>query len=73
MYDIIIKNGRIIDGSGNPWFKADIAIKDGVIDKIGMLSKEKATDIIDATGLMVSPGFIDIHCHSDALLFVLPS
>jgi N-acyl-D-amino-acid deacylase len=72
MYDIIIENGRVIDGSGNPWFKADIAIKDGFIDKIGMLSGEKSTDRIDATGLVVSPGFIDIHCHSDALLFVSP-
>ena len=72
VYDLIVKNGRVIDGSGNPWFKADIGIKGGIIEKIGMLSAEKATEIIDVPGLVVSPGFIDIHCHSDALLFVSP-
>lgn len=72
MYDIIIERGRVIDGSGNPWFRADIGIKDGKIAKIGLLKDEEAKERIDAGGLTVSPGFIDLHCHSDALLFARP-
>ena len=63
--DILIQNGRVIDGSGNPWFFADIAIKDGRITAIGKSLPHFATLAIDAKGLVVSPGFIDIHSHSD--------
>ena len=63
--DILIQNGRVIDGSGNPWFFADIAIKDGRITAIGKSLPHFATLAIDAKGLVVSPGFIDRHAHSD--------
>lgn len=63
-YDFLIKNGRILDGSGNPWFKADIAIKNDRIVAIGNLEKATATQIIDAKDNYVSPGFIDPHSHA---------
>jgi len=65
MYDIIIRNGKIVDGTGNPWFYADIAVKDGRIAAIGNREGAEARETIDAKGLVVSPGFIDIHSHSD--------
>ncbi len=65
MHDILITNGRIIDGTANPWFYADIAVDDGKIVDIGFLKGRKAKRIIDAAGLFVCPGFIDIHSHSD--------
>jgi len=61
--DIIIKNGKIIDGTGNSWFYADIAIKNGKIISIQKDIQLKATTIIDAKGLIVAPGFIDVHTH----------
>jgi N-acyl-D-amino-acid deacylase len=64
-FDIIIQNGHIIDGTGNPWFKADVGIKDGKISQIDNLNKCKAKKLIDASGLIVAPGFIDIHTHTD--------
>lgn len=62
-YDIIIRNGKIIDGAGNSWFYGDIAVKNGRIVKMGRLDKSTAPRIIDATGLIVAPGFIDVHTH----------
>jgi N-acyl-D-amino-acid deacylase len=61
--DIIIRNGKIIDGTGNSWYYADIAIKDGKIVKIGKLKNLRAEKEIDATGLIIAPGFIDVHTH----------
>jgi N-acyl-D-amino-acid deacylase len=61
--DVLIKNGKIIDGTGNSWFYGDIAVKDGKIAAIGRLSNWKSDKTIDATGLMVTPGFIDVHTH----------
>ncbi len=69
-YDIIIKNGKIVDGAGNPWYYADIGIKDGIIEKIRPKLKETAAKEIDAKGLMVCPGFIDMHTHTDFLLAI---
>ncbi len=68
-YDIIIKNGRIIDGAGNPWYSGEIGIKDGKIAKISPEIKNDAKKVIATSGLMVCPGFIDIHSHTD---FILP-
>jgi N-acyl-D-aspartate/D-glutamate deacylase len=65
MYDLLIKNGLIVDGSGMPAYHGDLAIKDGKIAEVGKLDGE-ATRVIDATGQVVSPGFIDNHCHFDA-------
>lgn len=64
-YDLIIKNGNIIDGTGNPWYRADVGIKDGKIVKIGRLNNLTTFNEIDAVGLVLTPGFIDIHSHSD--------
>jgi N-acyl-D-amino-acid deacylase len=72
MWDMIIKNGRMIDGSGNPWTRTDIAIKDLIIAKIGEMSPDPAKVTIDAKGLIVSPGFIDIHSHSDFTIPINP-
>ena len=71
-YDILITNGRVIDGTGNPWFYADIALKDDRIVEIGNLSKENAQRIIDADGLVVAPGFIDPHTHALRGIFDVP-
>ena len=65
MFDVIIRKGRVIDGAGNPWFVADVGVKDGRILKIGNLRSGDAERIIDAEGCIVSPGFIDMHSHSD--------
>lgn len=66
--DLLIRNGKIIDGTGNPWFKGDIAIHDDRIVKLARHIDAKAKRTIDAKGLIVAPGFIDIHSHSDTLL-----
>jgi len=71
-FDLVIKNGIISDGSGNPSFKSDIYVNDGKIAKITRLNVGKADEIIDAKGFVVTPGFIDIHQHSDFTLFGCP-
>ncbi len=71
-YDIIIVNGHILEGTGNPWYKDDIGITGDTIQVIGDLKKDKADLTIDAKGLMVVPGFIDIHSHSDLPLLIDP-
>ncbi len=71
-YDLVIKDGRIVDGTGGPWFKGDIAIEGAKIAKVGGVDLGEADDGIDAGGLVVSPGFVDIHCHSDFSLLDNP-
>lgn len=66
-YDYVITNGKIIDGTGNPWYRGNVAIRDGKIAAIGFVSLEKAKSVIDASGRVVSPGFIDIHTHTDGV------
>ncbi len=67
MLDLVVKNGKIVDGSGLPGFFSDLGIKDGLVVKIGKVTEE-ASEVIDATGKIVSPGFIDPHTHFDAQL-----
>jgi len=67
-YDVLIRGARIADGTGNPWFSGEIAIKDGRIAAVGHLGSAAATRVIDATGLVAAPGFIDLHTHSDLTL-----
>src|SRR6266550_7304794 len=65
-YDVIVRGGRIVDGTGNPAYFADVGIKRGRLAKIGRLAGQARTEI-DAQGLIVAPGFIDVHTHADEL------
>ncbi len=67
-YDLVIKSGKIIDGTGNPWFYGDVGIRGNRIVKIGEIDAVEAGKIIDAKGLFVVPGFIDVHTHVDRLI-----
>jgi len=71
-FDLLIKRGYIIDGAGNPWFRGDIGISDGRIKAIGDLSHYRGSKEIDAKGLTVTPGFIDMHSHSDFYILLNP-
>lgn len=64
MYDVLIKNASVIDGTGSPAFSSDVAICNGKI-VMSPANEQTAKEIIDASGLVLSPGFIDAHCHSD--------
>jgi len=66
-YDVLIRGGRIVDGTGNPWYYGDVAVKDGEIAAIGKLDDAQAARIIDATGMAIAPGFIDLHTHTNLL------
>src|SRR5947209_5788938 len=63
-YDVVIRHGRVADGTGNPAFLADVGVKDGRIAAIGRISGEGKTEV-EAKGLMIAPGFIDVHTHAD--------
>ncbi|MDQ3700017.1 MAG: D-aminoacylase [Chloroflexota bacterium] len=65
MLDVVIRGGRMVDGSGAPWVRADVGLMGGRIAAIGDLSRAEATTAIDAAGKIVAPGFIDCHSHSD--------
>lgn len=71
-YDLIIRNGHIIDGTGSPWYSGDVAIRDGRIAAIGSLIDAGAGRTIDATGMVVAPGFIDMLGQSDLSILVNP-
>jgi len=69
MFDLLLKDGRVFMGAGNPWFKADVGVKGGKIVKIGSL-EGSAKEVIDVGGQAVCPGFIDLHDHSDLTILV---
>ena len=71
MFSFILRGGVVIDGTGNPWYKADVAVKDGVIAEVGRVTGA-AEKIVDVQGCVVSPGFIDTHSHSDLFLLTKP-
>ena len=71
-YDLIIRNGRIIDGTGSPWYTGNIGIREGRIADIGSLIGAKAKHTIDAAGMVVTPGFIDMLGQSDLSILVRP-
>jgi N-acyl-D-amino-acid deacylase len=66
-YDLVIRNGKIVDGAGNPWYYGDVAVADGKIVAVGRSLRADAETVVDATGLVVAPGFIDAHSHSDSV------
>src|SRR5262249_8181154 len=71
-YDLIVRHGHIIDGTGAPWFGGDIAIKDGRIAAIGRLDSATAKQTVDAGGKVVAPGFIDMLGQSETTILVNP-
>ncbi len=73
LYDLIIRGGRIVDGTGNPWFRADLALRGETIAAIGQLGQATAQRVIEAKDLIVAPGFIDIHSHARRNIFEVPS
>ncbi|MGH7739460.1 MAG: hypothetical protein ACREL1_04865, partial [bacterium] len=64
-YDLLLKGGRVVDGSGLPSYRADVAFKDGRVAAIGDLTYAQAAEVIPAKGLVIAPGFIDILRHND--------
>jgi len=71
-FDLVVRNGHVIDGTGSPWYAADVAVKDGRIAAIGRLDAARATRSIDAHGMVVAPGFIDMLGQSELTLLVDP-
>ena len=72
MLDVLIRNGRIVDGSGSPWFGGEIGIRGEKIVSVRHRVHDNAARTIDAAGLVVAPGFIDMHTHSDLRVFAHP-
>jgi len=71
-FDVLIRSGRVIDGTGNPWYRADVGVKDGRIAAIGNLAGKSADSVIDAAGRVVTPGFIDVHTHVEGAVELNP-
>jgi N-acyl-D-amino-acid deacylase len=68
LYDLVLINGTVVDGSGLPAYRADVGVRDGVIQTVGTIDTNEATEVVDAEGLTVAPGFIDPHTHLDPQL-----
>ena len=68
MFDLVIRGGTVVDGSGRPRYRADVGVQDGRITSIGRIT-ERGTEEVDAEGKFVAPGFIEVHTHMDAQVF----
>ena len=68
-FDTVIKGGMVVDGTRSPRYRADVAIKNGVVAEIGFIDSNRAARVLDASGMVVAPGFVDLHTHYDAQLF----
>ncbi len=71
-FDLVIKGGLVVDGTGNPWLRKDIGITNGKITRLDHITEDSG-ETMDATGMIVSPGFIDLHNHSDFSILAYPS
>src|SRR5205814_575298 len=71
-FDVLIRNGHIMDGTGSPWYSADVGIRDGKIAAMGRLPGATGKTVIDAQGLLVTPGFIDMLGQSEMTILVEP-
>ena len=69
LFDLLIRNGRIVDGTGNPWFHGDVAVRGDRVVAVGRIPDAMGKHEIDANGFVIAPGFIDMHSHSDFVLF----
>lgn len=72
MFDVLVRDGKVYDGTGAPWIRADVGITGGRIEAVDRLGRAAAVETVDAAGLCVGPGFIDIHSHSDMTILVNP-
>ncbi|OGS66537.1 MAG: hypothetical protein A3K59_08690 [Euryarchaeota archaeon RBG_19FT_COMBO_69_17] len=72
-FDVLVRNGRVLDGTGTPWRVLDLGVRRGRIAQVGRLNRSKASVVIDAAGKYVAPGFIDIHTHSDIGILAEPT
>ena len=72
-YDLVLRGGRVVDGTAAPWYRADVAIRGDTIARIAPVISEPAARVLDVSGLIVAPGFIDIHTHARRGIFELPS
>ena len=72
-YDLVVRNARIVDGSGSPWYRGDVAVTGDTIVRIAPSIETPATTTVDAKGQILSPGFIDIHTHSSRGIFQIPT
>jgi N-acyl-D-amino-acid deacylase len=72
-FDLVVRNGKIIDGSGNSWYYGDVGISNGKITFIGKKDSYQAKRVIDANGLIVAPGFIDVHAHIEGNELTVPT
>ena len=72
MFDVLISGGRIVDGTGNPWYRGDVGIGGDYITALGRLTGAEARIRVDATNKIVAPGFIDAHVHGDLMLLADP-
>ncbi|HSL72562.1 MAG TPA: amidohydrolase family protein, partial [Longimicrobiales bacterium] len=72
-YDLVLKNGRIVDGTGSPWYRGDVAIRGNAIVRVAPAISEPARRVIDLGGQVIAPGFIDIHSHARRGIFEVPA